>query len=101
VLSSPRRFRASWLVDDGEFKAVAEVDEALAMPVQMQIDAALLVVVVGLRGSVGIGESDPPGVILDDVGIITGIATLAAVRCRPVRFFVLRRVLSGQPTVAV
>jgi hypothetical protein len=61
VLASAGGIRAARLVDDGEFEAVAEVDEALAVTIQVQIDPALLVVIVRLWRRVGVGEADAPG----------------------------------------
>jgi hypothetical protein len=84
VFTCPGRIGPERLVDDGELIAVTEVDEGLVVPVQVQIDAPVLVVVVGLRRAIGIGEADTPRIVLDDLRIITGITALTPVRGRPV-----------------
>ena len=53
-----RGLGGSVFVDDGKLEAVAEVDEARSVSREVEIDAAVLVVVLWIRGAVRIGEAE-------------------------------------------
>jgi hypothetical protein len=101
VLASAGRLGATGFVDNGELKAIAEVGEALAIPVQVEIDAALLVVIVWLRRGIGVGEADAARIALNHLGIVARISASAAIGGRPMRLLELGGVLSGQPPMAI
>src|SRR5262249_3762238 len=58
VLAGTRWLRTRGLIDNSKLKAIAEVDETLAMAVQVQVDAAMLVVIVRLWRAVRVREAD-------------------------------------------
>src|SRR5262245_6834825 len=95
VLAGPRRLRPSGLINNGKLKAIAEVDETFAMAVQVQVDAAMLVVIIRLWRTIGVREANPARVVLNNLWVITGIAASAAIGGRPVGLLELGGVLAG------
>src|SRR5262249_35176326 len=84
TLAAAGWFRRIGLVDDCELIAVGEIDEVLSIACQMQVNPAMLVVVLRIGRGVGVGEAEASGIGNKDVGIVARVVTLAPVGCWPV-----------------
>ena len=101
VLADARRFGGITFIDLGELVAIPEVHEGLAIAQQVQVDTAVLVIVLRIGRSIGVRETQPARIWPEHLGIITGIVAFAAVRRGPVSLLELRGVGIGQPTMAI
>jgi hypothetical protein len=101
VLSHAGRLGAAVLVDDGKLVGVAEVDERLSVAMEVQVDAAVLVVVVRLWRRVRVGEAEAARVRQKRRRVVAGVVAPAAIRRGPVRLFELRGVVVVEPAVSV
>jgi hypothetical protein len=59
VMANTGRFGAAVFVYDRKLVAVAEIDETLPIAVEMQIDATVLIQIIGFRRGVGIRKPEP------------------------------------------
>src|SRR5262249_48248462 len=87
VVTNSGRFGATILVNDGKFIAITKIDKTFAMTSEMHGNAAMLIVIIGLRRAIRVGEAETTRIIVDDLWVVSCVTTLTAIRRRPVRLF--------------